>query len=308
MRRMKRYLCRSLLSAQVVISCSCVAQSGTGHPAGTGHPGWKLVWADEFNYTGLPDPTKWTYETGYMRHHEKQYYTARRAENARAVNGMLVIEGRKDKVVNAAHVPGSDDWRKAPDSSTYTSACLRTLGKAAWTYGRIEVRAKLPAGQGVWPAIWTLLNDQPEVGGTQYGEIDIMEFVWQDSTKIHANAHWAGEKDIIKGDDDVEKITAGDSNGEIVVKEAYKGFHIYAVEWTPKKLDFYFDDHLYHTFNIDTAENAGRGVDNPFRKPHYLLLNMALGGAWGGELDDRILPQQYLIDYVRIYQKTKGAK
>src|SRR5690348_11175716 len=105
--------------------------------------GWKLEWSDEFNHDGLPDPSRWDYETGFVRNDEQQYYTHARPENARVQNGMLILEGRRERFPNKNYRPGSDDWREAADSASYTSACLVTLHKAAWKYGRIEVRAKL---------------------------------------------------------------------------------------------------------------------------------------------------------------------
>ncbi len=249
----------------------------------------KLVWADEFNVDGLPDNSRWSYQQGLVRNNEEQYYTVERKENARIENGFLIIEGRKEEWVNELHDPASNDWRFKPEKAAYTSACIVTQGKASWKYGRIEVRAKLPSGMGVWPAIWTLGDNEPVIGWPRCGEIDIMEFVGHDSLRVHGNAHY---------EDSVKKKHTSKA-GRIANVNPSKGFHIYAIEWTPTTIDFYFDHQKYHSFNID---DVGKGDDNPFRKPHFLLLNLALGGEWGATIDPDIFPQQYIIDYVRVFQ------
>jgi beta-glucanase (GH16 family) len=237
---------------------------------------WKLVWSDEFNYTGLPDPAKWGYEEGFVRNHESQYYT-RRLENARVENGCLVIECRKEEYTPADHAPVH-----------YTSASLNTLGKESWESGRLEIRAKIPQGKGVWPAFWTLGTNITTVGWPRCGESDIMENVGKEPNNIYGTLHFraAGKHES--------------DGGKITTPSPFDDFHIYAIEWFPDHLDFYFDEQKYHTVMLD---KAGQGDDNPFRKPHYILLNFALGGEWGGAIDDAIMPQKYLIDYVRVYQQ-----
>ena len=240
---------------------------------------WKLVWADEFNYQGLPDTNKWGYEAGFVRNHESQYYTKARLENARVEDGHLVIECRKEHFTPANHAPVE-----------YTAASLTTRGKAGWQYGRIEARAKIPQGKGVWPAIWMLGEDKAQVGWPRCGEIDIMEFVGKEPTGIHGTLHYFAEG---KHQSD---------GGTLHTNQPFADFHVYAVEWTPERIDFFFDDQKYHTVHLDKA-NQGSG--NPFRAPQYLILNFALGGAWGGPIDDAVLPQKFLIDYVRVYQSTE---
>ena len=236
---------------------------------------WELVWADEFNYTSLADASKWDYETGFIRNREKQYYTKARKENARVEDGTLVIESRKEKY----------------DKGDYTSASLHTWHKAEWTYGRIEVRAKFPTGKGMWPAIWMLGANRRQTGWPACGEIDIMENVGYAPDTIHANVHTKKYNHSIgtgKGD----KITAD---------KPYDKFHIYAVEWFADRMDFYLDDTKYFSF-----ANEKTGYDAwPFDKPHYLILNAAIGGAWGGQkgIDDSIFPQKYYIDYVRVLKQ-----
>lgn len=245
-------------------------------PTADDPPGWELVWSDEFDRDGLPDPEKWGYEDGFIRNDEKQYYTRSRPENARVENGALVIEGRKERYENAE----------------YTSASLITKGKAEWTYGRFEVRAKLPTGRGTWPAIWMLGTNIGEVGWPACGEIDIMENVGFDPDTIHANVHTRAYNHV-RGTNKGDKIT---------VESPSERFHVYAAEWTPERIDFFVDDAKYFSFS-----NEGTGPDAwPFDRPHYLILNLAIGGAWGGRqgIDDNAFPLRYEIDYVRVYRRN----
>jgi beta-glucanase (GH16 family) len=249
-------------------------------------PGCQLVWSDEFDKPGLPDPNKWDYETGYVRNGERQYYTRARSENARVEGGSLVIEGRKEQYAIPAAKPGQKQI------ADYTAASLVTKGKAQWMFGRIEVRAKLPQGKGVWPAIWMLGQKFPATRWPACGEIDIMEFVGHTPRLVHANVHYSkAGKHASKG-------------GKIEAARPFDDFHVYAVEWSAEKMDFFFDKQKYFTFNVTDAAEAGA---NPFHRPQYLLINLALGGSWGRQIDDSILPQKYLIDYVRVYQKQAGA-
>jgi beta-glucanase (GH16 family) len=237
---------------------------------------WKLVWSDEFNYEGLPDESKWSYETGFIRNREKQYYTEARPENARVEDGSLIIESRKEKY----------------EEGDYTSASLHTWRKAEWLYGRIEVRAKLPTGRGMWPAIWMLGINRRQAGWPACGEIDIMENVGFDPDTICANIH-------TKAYNHVKRTNKG---SKITAEKPYEQYHVYAIEWSAEKLDFFLDDQKYFTF-----ENEGTGSDVwPYDQPHYLILNAAIGGSWGGQkgIDDSIFPQKYFIDYVRIFKKT----
>ena len=254
--------------------------------------GWEMVWADEFEKPGLPDPEKWGYEEGFVRNHEKQLYTASRAKNARVEGGNLVIEGHRERVANPGYEAGSSDWRSNRASTFYTSASLHTKGIASWRYGRIEVRAKVPRGAGTWPAIWTLGTDIDEVGWPRCGEIDIMEFVGKEERFIHATAHYwrAG-----KHDSDSKKHP---------VPAPWEDFRVYAIEWDENQIHFEYDGQRYQTFQIGKADGDG---GNPFRRPHYLILNLALGGSWGGKIDDAIFPCRYLIDYVRVYRRAAGG-
>jgi len=238
---------------------------------------WKLVWSDEFNYQGLPDPAKWNYEEGFKRNTESQYYTKARLENARVEDGHLVIECRQEQYTPVNHAPVK-----------YTAASLTTKDLASYQYGRIEMRAKLPQGQGVWPAFWALGTNQSDVHWPVCGEIDIMEYVGKEPDVIHGTLHFsaAGKHVAAKGSLGLPTSPSED-------------FHVYGCEWTPERIVFFVDQTNYQTNFLD---QAGQGEDNAFHKPFYLLLNFALGGAWGGPIDDAVLPQKFLVDYVRVYQ------
>ena len=229
-------------------------------------PGWKLAWSDEFNTAGAPDASKWDFEEGKIRNGEQQTYTRK---NAWIENGSLVIEARKEGAV--------------------TSASLTS--KANWKYGRIEVKAKLPKGRGTWPAIWMLAVDRKQVKWPACGEIDIMENVGFDPNIVHANIH-TQKYNHIKGTNKGSKIE---------IAGPFEAFHVYAIEWSAEKIDFFADDKKYFTY-----VNDGAGPDSwPYDKPYYLILNFAVGGSWGGQkgVDDAMFPQRFLIDYVRVYQR-----
>ena len=241
----------------------------------------RLVWADEFTYTGLPDTSKWSYDTGNgcpaicgWGNNELQYYTNSRLENARTKNGQLIIEARKENYKNAG----------------YTSARLASKNKGDWKYGRIEARAKLPAGTGMWPAIWMLPTKWVYGAWPHSGEIDIMENVgyWPDSalSTVHTGAY-NGMKNTQK--------TMG-----VNLKDLSTAFHVYTCEWTADSISFFIDNIPYHVFkNEHTGSEAW-----PYDQEFHLLLNIAVGGNWGGKfgVNDSIFPQQMVIDYVRVYQ------
>lgn len=244
-------------------------------------PFQKLVWSDEFNGKGLPDPTKWDYDTAMgcpkicgWGNNELQYYTHKNTKNVRQEDGMLIVEARREKMGEAQ----------------YTSARIVTKNKGDWKYGRIDVRAKLPAGRGMWPAIWMLPTDWKYGGWPHSGEIDIMENVgfWPDSVlgTVHTNAY-----NGMKGTQKTKGLN---------FKDLSTAFHVYSIEWDAKKIRFYVDNILYNEF-----KNSGKGVDEwPFDQRFHLLINIAVGGNWGGQkgIDDSIFPQKMYVDYVRVYQ------
>lgn len=234
---------------------------------------WELVWSDEFEYSGSPDPEYWDYEIGHIRNRELQYYSDQ-LQNVRVEDGKCIIVARLE----------------AEDS--ITSASINTRDKVDFLYGRVEIRARIPSALGTWPAIWMMGTNRSELGWPACGEIDIMEHVGYDPDRIHANIHTKAYNHVL-----------GTSKGNrIEVKDPWADFHIFAVEWYEDHMDFFFDDSLYFSFQNDGASNHDTW---PFDKPHYLLLNLAYGGSWGGQqgVDTTLLPQQYEIDYVRFYKK-----
>lgn len=238
----------------------------------------KLVWADEFEKAGLPDSTKWAYDVGGWGwgNNELQYYTERRAENARIENGRLIIEARKDGY----------------QGKNYTSARLLTQNKTTWTYGRFEVMAKLPKGVGTWPAIWMLGKNIPAAGWPRCGEIDIMEHVGYDEGTVHGSVH-SETYNHVKGTQRTSKMT---------VPDVASAFHLYAIDWTTDQIEFFIDDKLYYTVQKSTLGNTD--AQWPFNQPFFLILNVAVGGNWGGQkgVDENIWPQRMEVDYVRVYQ------
>lgn len=238
--------------------------------------GWKQVWNDEFNYNGLPDSAKWGYDIGGSGwgNNELQYYTEKRAENARVENGNLVIEARKE------------DWK----GKKYTSARLLSKNKGDWKYGKIEVRARIPKGKGTWPAIWMLGSTTP-LKWPDDGEIDIMEHVGFDQGIIHASVHCKKYNHVI----------GTQKTSTIPVNDCSEQFHLYGVEWSADSLKITVDGNAYFSF-----ANEHSGYDAwPFDNKMFLILNIAVGGNWGGQqgVDDSIWPQKMEIDYVRVWQK-----
>ncbi len=239
------------------------------------------IWADEFNYNGLPDPAKWGYDIGGhgWGNQEKQYYT-KDAKNARVENGVLIIEALKEKFEN----------------NDYTSARLVTKGKGDFLYGRFEFKAKLPKGRGTWPAGWMLATEKSY--GANYwpdnGEIDIIEHVGFDQDRVHGNIHTKAFNHTIKTN----------KGNNIVVPGVSDGFHIYACEWTPDAISIEIDGNKYFTFPKQI--NYG-WAEWPFDKKFHMILNIAVGGGWGGQkgIDDSIFPQRMEVDYVRVYQAVK---
>jgi len=239
------------------------------------HKKLQLVWADEFNYNGLPDSTKWGYDVGGngWGNHELEFYTSKRTENARVENGNLIIEARKEK------------WQ----NNDYTSARLVTKGKGDWQYGRMEIRARLPKGTGTWPAIWTLAS-KDSMSWPDDGEIDIMEHVGFHQGYIHGTIHCKKYNHVIH----TQKTDT------LFVKDCSEKFHVYALEWTADSIKIAVDDHVYFQFANEHNDYAAWPFDNKM----HLLLNLAVGGDWGGTkgIAQDIWPQKMEVDYVRIYQ------
>ncbi len=256
--------------------------------------GYSLIWSDEFNYTGKPDSTKWTYDLGFIANQERQYYTSS-LKNARVEEGHLIIEAHKEKIANKDYEnPDLENtwaqYKAKIDTAQYTSARIKTEDLAEWKYGLIEARAKLPKGKGMWPAIWMLSESRKEVGWPESGEIDIMEHVGYDNDTIHGTIHTKAYNH-----------TKGTQKGKtIFIEHPNDTFHVFSIEWTPEKIDFMLDGIVYNHI-----ENEHKTIAEwPFDQKFYLILNVAVGGMWGGKhgIDDSIFPQQMVVDYVRVYQ------
>lgn len=251
---------------------------------------YRLIWNEEFDYSGEPDPEKWNYEMGFIRNLEEQIYTTKK-KNSRVRNGKLEIITRKEEFRNKKYDPEIQNYRYNTEFADYTSASLNTKDNFEFKYGRVEVRAKLPSGNGVWPAIWMLGANFEDIEYPKAGEIDIMEYVGKEPDKIHATIHfpWDNQNGIMS------------NGGSRTLSDASENYHIYSVSWSPEKIEFLIDNSVYHSFTIDDA-----GVENnPFRKPFYLIINLALGGNWAGEVDPGIFPQTFFIDYVRVYKEIE---
>ncbi len=234
---------------------------------------YQLVWEDEFNEEGKPDTTKWNYEYGYVRNKEKQYYTEN-LKNTRVKNGHLILEAHKEDI----------------EGYNYSSGSITTRNLAAWQYGKIEVKAKLPKGVGIWPAIWMLGENCEQVNWPKCGEIDIMEHVGFTKDTIYGTVHTESYNHSI-----------GTAVGKgVFINSPYDEFHIYTIEWTPEKIGFLLDNKVYHSFKNENKTEA----EWPFDQKFHLKLNVAVGGGWGGAqgIDDSIFPQQMVVDYVRVYQ------
>lgn len=248
--------------------------------SGKAEAGRKLIWSDEFDINGLPDAAKWNYDTGGngFGNNEAQFYTEKRPENARVENGKLVIEARKE------------DFEK----NEYTSARLLTKGKFSFQYGTVEVRAKLPVGRGTWPAIWMMSERMKK--WPDDGELDIMEHVGYRPGYIHASVHTK----------DYNHIIGTQKTDTVLVNDASRRFHVYKAEWTPEKIEVFVDNRKFFTYQ-NKEKNDGAW---PFDQPYFLILNLAVGGFWGGKegIDDTVFPQKFEIDYVRVYQDRKKTK
>jgi len=236
------------------------------------------AWQDEFDYSGAPDATKWGYDLGGdgWGNHELQDYTDR-IDNAHVGDGVLTIEAKHEK----------------RGRSAFTSARLVTKGKGDFLYGRFEIRAKLPDGRGTWPAIWMLPTDQAYGGWPKSGEIDIMEHVGFDPDNIHVTAHTEAYYFKINTQKTATRIIQG----------ATTQFHVYRVDWTPEAIRGYIDDALVLEF-----ANEGKGYEVwPFDRRFHLLLNVAVGGDWGGQkgIDEKAFPARMQVDYVRVYRMVE---
>lgn len=292
---MKKILVMGLLMFSITLLSSCKKEEPTPTPPPAPYckicgyeydanniTDYKLVWSDEFDYEGLPDSTRWDYDTGGhgFGNNELQYYTNN--GNAWADGEKLIIEAR-----NEVYESGGKTWN-------YTSARLVTRNKAQWRYGKIQVSAKIPAGKGSWPAIWMLPTNYIYGGWPNSGEIDIMEHVGYDQNKIHGSIHTQAYNHKIQTQ----------KGGSKVIADATTAFHVYEIEWFPDQILFKIDGQVYYRYRPLALLAQPKNAHWPFDNPFHLLLNIAVGGDWGGVqgIDNSSFPMRMEVDYVRVYQ------
>ncbi len=304
----------SLLSLPVVFACilaSCgpartprntvsseSASAPKADPFAPNPPaGMKLVWSDEFNVDGRPDPANWTYETGYVRNHEAQWY---RPESAEVRDGCLVITGEHhdQPLPNPRGAGGRFGFGGDNRPIEYTSACLITKGLHSFQFGRIEARVKAPLMEGSWPAFWTLGVSE---NWPSCGEIDIFEYYKE---TVLANFCWSAAGGQWSPEWSTVRIPLGDYRKDD--PEWADKFHVYAMDWDENRIVLSVDGRAVNDSSIAGVKNARyRSVENPFHQPHYLLVNLALGGDNGGDVTKVPFPVHMYVDYVRVYQKAE---
>lgn len=249
---------------------------------------YKLVWSDEFNNKGRPDSSKWSYEKGFVRNEELQWY---QSENAYCKKGKLIIEAKKEIKPNPNYVRDSKSWKQNRPDINYTSACLITRGKKDWLYGRFELRARIDISAGMWPAWWTLGVSKPWPAN---GEIDIMEYYRGKLLANIACANKNGRAEWHSNSFSTDSLSSSWSSK----------FHVWRMDWTKDYIGLYVDDQLLNKVAVDSLYNKDGSNFNPFRQPHYMLLNLAIGGQNGGDASRTSFPRKFEIDYVRVYQES----
>lgn len=272
------------------VASGLLAATTPNEPAPVAPAGYRLVWADEFNRDGPLDPKNWNFEQGFERNEELQWY---RAENARCEGGLLIIEARREKVPNPKHDPASKSWKRRRPHADYTSASATTRGLQSWLYGRFEVRARIDARAGMWPAIWTL---GVEGNWPANGEIDLMEYY---RGMILANTFWAE-----KGRHQPAGVVVKKPLGELPGPDWTAQFHVWRMDWDASEIRLYVDDQLLNRTPITDAQRLKPGQPHPFRQPHFLLLNLAVGGQ-GGDPSGAEFPARFEVDYARVYQRVE---
>lgn len=279
-----RCLLYSLVVLSTVVSCSrqTIGSSTAAKPkpalTGATSDSFESTpsWQDEFDYKGRPDPAKWGYDLGGggWGNNELEFYTNAES-NASVENGKLTIAARKEQ----------------KEGRGYTSARLVTKNKFDFLYGRVEVRAKLPSGRGTWPAIWMLATDHAYGGWPRSGEIDIMEQVGYDPNRVLFSVHTEA----------YNHVKGTQKSGAKIIPTALTDFHTYRLDWTPDFVKGYYDGEPIFSFENDKTSNPDTW---PFNRRFHLLLNLAVGGNWGGAkgVDDSIFPAAMEVDYVRVYK------
>lgn len=250
---------------------------------------YKLVWADEFNNDGTPSPDNWGFESGFVRNNEDQWY---QEQNAVCRGGKLIIEAQRVHLSNPGYVPNSTNWKQKRQFIDYTSSSINTRGKHSFQYGRFIMRARISTDAGLWPAFWTLGIEKPWPSN---GEIDIMEYYRNMllaniacGTNVPYKAKWYSNRKAL------DTFKANWS----------KKFHTWRMDWDQTSISLYVDDLLLNHVDLKDLVNQDGTRFNPFMQPHYILLNLAIGGDNGGDPSVTKFPKRFEVDYVRVYQKN----
>ncbi len=287
-----------MLVAACAASAACADPATTAGAAATAGSadaeGFRLVWSQEFDADGPPDPAVWVPEVGFARNEEAQWY---QADNAAVRDGLLVIEARRERVDNPGHVSGSRRWQTARTHAEITSASLTTRGTATWLYGRFVMRARIDIRPGLWPAWWTLGDARPWPG---CGEIDIMEYY---AGNVLANACWQSAAGRWGQHWDSVRVPvatlAEDTHADA---DAWaREFHVWQMDWTEDEIRLSLDGKVLNV--TDVRKTVNPDGSNPFREPHSMLVNLAVGGVNGGPFDQTQFPARFEVDYIRVYQR-----
>jgi beta-glucanase (GH16 family) len=287
----KSYISTTICLIFMITSIITAQQAGSSSNSNSS-TGLKLVWSDEFNKDGRPDPNNWTYEQGFVRNQELQWY---QPDNARCQNGLLIIEGRRERKQNPRYRSDGRDWRQNREYAEYTSSSLTTRRLHSWKFGRFEMRGRIDTRPGLWPAFWTLGVEGRWPGN---GEIDIMEYY---RGVLLANAAWAAEKRWAPQWDDTRKPLT-----EFKDPNWSEKFHVWRMDWDADSIKLYVDDLLLNQVDLKETINKDDEGKNPFHQPHYIILNLAIGGTSGGDPSNTKFPAKFEVDYVRIYQNQSN--
>lgn len=285
-----------LRTTMAALMLAMASAEGMGQELAPMGKDYEMIWHDEFDGSGPVDKNVWQFEHGFVRNEEYQWY---QEQNAYRQDGVLMLEGRMDSIPNPRYREGSRSWQEKRPYARYSSASVNTRRTFSFLYGRMEVRARIPAVIGSWPAIWTLGTKREWPSN---GEIDIMEY-YHVNGKPHilANVAWGNNQ---------RYSAVWDSSRtpyeHFLEKDPYWGekFHIWTMDWTKDYIRLYLDGELLNETDLKKTINGNVGEHaNPFHSPQYILLNLAIGGINGGEPVADAFPMRYEVDYVRIYQK-----
>jgi beta-glucanase (GH16 family) len=290
MMQSERFACRLAILFLLVASVASVGQDVATDDATNK---WPLIWSDEFDRDGRPDPEKWDFEVGFVRNQEAQWY---QPENAWCENGLLIIEARRETVPNPRYEPGSGDWKRSRQKAEYSSACLRTRGLHSWQYGRFEMRGRIDTRAGLWPAFWMLGTTGP---WPSCGEIDIMEYY---RGRLLANVAWGTDRRWVARWDTVEVPISALNDPDWSSR-----FHIWRMDWDKSSIKILVDGRLINETDLSRTRNLRPPPENPFWQPHYMLVNLAIGGTNGGDPSGTEFPARLEVDYVRVYQQPAGT-